>query len=268
MPTNSNDFSIVIAQELYNSQDKFPVDFDIAWKWLDYSTKGNAKRVLLSGVFIEGTDLIINEKRRENIGSSHFGGKQVTTVEVIKLTVDCFKMWAMMSGTEKGKQVRLYFLECEKIAKAKVTNNQALEWIETRAEGKEDRQNLTEAIKRLIEHGLSQGASSGINNYYASITTNCVNINLIDSSQYKDSSIKNKRDRMDVKTLKNVKTFELLLANLIHNSIDDNLNYKDIYKLCKSEMFKLASTYRIKPAKLLNEPIRNQINSGLNKLIA
>ncbi len=110
MPTNSNDFSIVIAQELYNSQDKFPVDFDIAWKWLEYSTKGNAKRVLLSGVFIEGTDLIINQE----LGSLAIPRPS----EKIYLTVDCFKMWAMMSGTEKGKQVRLYFLECEKIAKA------------------------------------------------------------------------------------------------------------------------------------------------------
>ncbi len=62
MPTNSNDFSIVIAQELYNSQDKFPVDFDIAWKWLDYDKKGNAKQALLSCGFTADIDFLINQE--------------------------------------------------------------------------------------------------------------------------------------------------------------------------------------------------------------
>ena len=34
--------------------------------------------------------------------------------EVICVTVDCFKTWAMMANTPQGKQVRLYFLECER----------------------------------------------------------------------------------------------------------------------------------------------------------
>jgi hypothetical protein len=40
-------------------------------------------------------------------------------VEIIQLSIEAFKMWAMMAGTPQGKQVRLYFLECEKIAKQK-----------------------------------------------------------------------------------------------------------------------------------------------------
>jgi phage anti-repressor protein len=114
------EFNLVQAQSLYSSTDQYPVDFDQAWQWLDYSRKDAAKRVLLNSGFIEGTDFHINEERRENISSSHFGGKQVTEVEVISLTVDCLKLWAMMAGTQKGKEVRLYFLECEKIAKARV----------------------------------------------------------------------------------------------------------------------------------------------------
>ena len=33
------------------------------------------------------------------------------------MTVDAFKCWAMMSKTETGKQVRQYFLECERLLK-------------------------------------------------------------------------------------------------------------------------------------------------------
>lgn len=44
----------------------------------------------------------------------------------ILLTIDCFKSLGMMAGTEKGKEVRLYFLECEKQFKqlqATIKNN-------------------------------------------------------------------------------------------------------------------------------------------------
>ncbi|MBX9257305.1 hypothetical protein H1Q63_25855 [Desmonostoc muscorum CCALA 125] len=33
------------------------------------------------------------------------------------LSVDCFKLLAMLAETEQGDKVRLYFLECERIAK-------------------------------------------------------------------------------------------------------------------------------------------------------
>ena len=38
-------------------------------------------------------------------------------MEDIRLNIDCFKSLGMMAGTQKGKEVRRYFLECERIAK-------------------------------------------------------------------------------------------------------------------------------------------------------
>jgi phage anti-repressor protein len=104
------DFNLSHAQQFLQSSEQFPIDFDQAWEWLEYSTKGNAKRSFLNAGFIEGIDFcsfILNDKRE--IGA--------TQVEVIKLTCECFKQWGMLSGTEKGRQIRLYFLECEKVAK-------------------------------------------------------------------------------------------------------------------------------------------------------
>jgi hypothetical protein len=45
----------IIKQEILTqleSNDQFPVDFDTYWKWLDFSTKGNAKRAFEKSVFI------------------------------------------------------------------------------------------------------------------------------------------------------------------------------------------------------------------------
>lgn len=88
------------------SEEKFSVDFEAAWQWVGYSTKGNAKRVLEAN-FSKGTDfevLIRTDKNPE-------GGRPG---EYIRLSTDCFKSFCMMSGTQRGKEVRAYFLDCEK----------------------------------------------------------------------------------------------------------------------------------------------------------
>ena len=91
---------------LCQSQSQFPVNFEDAWRWIGYSRKDSAKRALLSCRFEEEIDLHINVESTEG----EFG----TPEECITLTVDCFKMWAMMAGTDKGRETRLYFLECER----------------------------------------------------------------------------------------------------------------------------------------------------------
>lgn len=75
---------------------------------------GNAKRFFESAGFIAGIDFGVFINTDKNPA----GGRPS---EEIRLTVDCFKQWGMMSGTAEGKQVRRYFLECERIAKLKDT---------------------------------------------------------------------------------------------------------------------------------------------------
>lgn len=103
-------FTIDTARSLVDSTEQFPVDFNNAWQWLEFSRKDVAKRSFEKCGFTEGLDFTsFRQKVEREIGA--------TTKEVIQLTVDCFKCWAMMSNTAKGKEVRQYFLECEKIAK-------------------------------------------------------------------------------------------------------------------------------------------------------
>ena len=104
---NSIEFSQELAVSLYQSTEKFPVDLDQAWKWVGYREKRNALDTLKS-MFEEDTDYVcLGTKSIPGGRSSHS----------YKLTVDCFKQLGMASKTEKGKEIRKYFLECEKIAK-------------------------------------------------------------------------------------------------------------------------------------------------------
>lgn len=108
-------FNQELAIALYQSSEEFPVDLDLAWQWLGYSKKQNAKDKLIRN-FEDGVDFRNTQMRETKpCGSfSHYYHK-------IELTVDCFKSLGMMSGTGQGRIIRKYFLECERIAKASLT---------------------------------------------------------------------------------------------------------------------------------------------------
>ncbi len=110
------EFSHELALAIVQSTDEFPIDFDAAWKWIGYSTKQKAKNKLTNN-FDLGFDYTLNQMVKRVEGNK--GGGAVR-FESINLTLDCFKSLGMMAGTAKGKEVRRYFLECERIAKKAV----------------------------------------------------------------------------------------------------------------------------------------------------
>ena len=105
----SHTFDLTIAQNLYDSSEKFPVEYQDAWQWLGYGRKNNALRSFLSNEFDEGTDFVVLLIKEQNSEASE--GRPSSDY---RLTVDCLKTFAMMAKTEAGKQVRRYFLQCEK----------------------------------------------------------------------------------------------------------------------------------------------------------
>jgi phage anti-repressor protein len=90
------------------SQEEYPVDFDDAWVWIEYSTKQKGQEALEPN-FVEGIDFLTLGLKSSNGGrpSKH-----------IRLTVDCFKQFCMMARTPRGTQVRLHYLEIERKFKA------------------------------------------------------------------------------------------------------------------------------------------------------
>jgi phage antirepressor YoqD-like protein len=95
-------------EQIAASADPFPVDFDQAWQWIGYTRKDTAKDALLRQ-FANSEDFTSFPVETGN------GGRPS---ERIMLTVECFKSFCMMAGTEQGKKVRAYFIECERRLKA------------------------------------------------------------------------------------------------------------------------------------------------------
>ncbi|MEH1789864.1 MAG: hypothetical protein V7L23_30965 [Nostoc sp.] len=106
-------FNQSLALSLYQSNEPFPIDLDDAWQWLGYSSKQRAEEKLKLN-FYKDIDFSLKGIKSPNGGRPR---------NCIVLTVDCFKSFAMMAGTEQGKTIRKYFLECERIAKAAIALN-------------------------------------------------------------------------------------------------------------------------------------------------
>jgi phage anti-repressor protein len=92
--------------EIAESPEPYPVDFDLAWQWIGYSRKDHAL-VVLKANFSE-------EEFSRIIGKTSKGTKGGRPTEKYFLSVDCFKAFCMMAGTEKGREVRRYYLAVEK----------------------------------------------------------------------------------------------------------------------------------------------------------
>lgn len=155
-------FSLELAQQLYNSDQEYPVSFNDAWQWLEHSRKDNAKRHFLMCGFTEDVDYRLLKVEE----SAPSGG--LTHREDIDLTVDCFKMWGMMTGTEKGKEIRKYFLQCEKQLK-EILRQEIVEV-------KKQTLSITEKAQKNIDALLEQMANSthdplAVNRYANAIQT-------------------------------------------------------------------------------------------------
>lgn len=76
--------------------------------------------------FERGLDFDIFTQMSVNSTQQQYRASGGRPKEVIKITVECMKSFGMMAGTEQGKVIRRYFLECEKISKVGMKTEIAL----------------------------------------------------------------------------------------------------------------------------------------------
>jgi phage anti-repressor protein len=112
--TNEDQKQFVMNFQLYliygNDPTRFVVDLDNVWEWLGFARKDVAKKVLIKN-FEENIDYVVHNLFHKNVEQS-FGGHNK---ETILMSVNTFKGLTMISNTEKGKQVRLYYSKMESI---------------------------------------------------------------------------------------------------------------------------------------------------------
>lgn len=94
-------------------------------------------------------------------------------------------------------------------------------WLETRKQGKLTRKAETDVIKELAEYAKAQGSTHSDMLYttYTKLANSMCGIQ--------------KRDSATVRQLNNLSIFENLILQMIRAGIEQNMNYKQIYQICK-----------------------------------
>ena len=94
----------------HNSKNEFIIDLDDVWKWLGFSRKDQAKR-LLTKDFIEKIDYKILLPLKEEQVEKHGGNNK----EQILLTINTFKKFCLKAGTKKADEIHEYYIRLEEL---------------------------------------------------------------------------------------------------------------------------------------------------------
>ncbi len=89
----------------YNKND-FIINLDDIWKWIGFSRKDPAKR-LLDKFFVKNIDYIIV---KQNIEKNQHGGQNK---ETILLTINCFRKFCLKADTKKADEIQDYYVKLE-----------------------------------------------------------------------------------------------------------------------------------------------------------
>jgi len=119
---------------------QYPVDFNDAWEWVGYSRKDVALEMLKAN-FVDVEDFNLRNIVEVQIEGTRKVKRPMTA---ITLTSDCFKEFCMMAGTDKGREVRRYFIAAEKRLRQVIDDNRL---------NKRIRRELTDAIQTAKENG-------------------------------------------------------------------------------------------------------------------
>jgi phage anti-repressor protein len=94
-------------QEGDKTHDPFKIDLEVMAKWFK-TRKEDIKRILVKS-YTKNVDYIL---LRTTAHKEKHGGHNK---EIVLLTIDCFKMFAMRSNSKKGDKIRYYYLTLEKL---------------------------------------------------------------------------------------------------------------------------------------------------------
>jgi len=109
-----------------NNIDEFIVDFNEVYKWIGFTRKDNAKRLLESKnsenkkIFEINKDYII--KMNENTFPLERVKVNGRPIEIILLTINCFKKFCLKASTDKADKIYDYYIKMEDIITKYIEN--------------------------------------------------------------------------------------------------------------------------------------------------
>ena len=95
----------------YDEYNDYKISLDDIWKWLDFSQKIKAKELLFKN-FTKDIDYKIMSNADIDVKKEGRGGHNK---EIILLNVNTFKLYCLLAGTTKAKEIHKYYVKIENI---------------------------------------------------------------------------------------------------------------------------------------------------------
>jgi hypothetical protein len=131
----------------YDKKNDFVIDFDNVWKWLGFSRKDPAKRLLEKFFTLEVDYKIISRQSVENKIKAETRGRKE---EYIMLNVNTFKKFSLKADTKKADEVHDYYIKLEELLQE--TINEESNELKLQLTNKEEEKNkLEEEHKKSID---------------------------------------------------------------------------------------------------------------------
>jgi hypothetical protein len=140
----------------YNQTNDFIIDLDNIWKWLEFSQKDNAKRLLEKFFKIDIDYKIIQNDRQQKGRGGH-------NKEKIMLNIKTFKLFCLKAGTKKADEIHDYFIKLEEILQQTIAEEciELKNQLQQIKENSEENQKQTQKLDRekmLLKEFGTKGA--------------------------------------------------------------------------------------------------------------
>jgi Rha family phage regulatory protein len=168
------------------------------------------------------------------------GKKGGRPTKVYLLNEEQFTFLAMMMKNTKEVvalkvKVAKEFIRMRQTIANLINQRQDPDWQNVRADGKAVYIQKTDVIKQFVEYATKQGSKSA-SMYYTNLAKMENNALFFIEAKYK-----NLREIMTIKQLMQVATADDVIEKALTEGMNDNMHYKDIYKLAKERVVSFAN---------------------------
>ena len=184
-----------------------------------------------------------DEFKDANYGNCSFTNKMNRSFDGYMMTKDGFAFLAMgFTGKKAGEWKEKYIKAFNQMEKSLLRQANDIQWKQARTQSIGVRKEVSDTIKDFVEYAELQGSKSATR-YYGSITK--MEYAALELLQFSEKVPDKFRDTLDSMVLSFLMTAEYIAKNSIIKGMNEELHYKEIYILAKSNVYSFAETIKI-----------------------